>query len=792
MRIRLVVGSLIALVAAAPSLGETPLGTAFTYQGQLKQSGVPFDGMADFQFTLWDAAGSGNPPIGGTQVDGAQAINALPVTAGLFTVTLNAGGEFGGNAFNGNARWLQIAMRSPAGGGDFTTLAPRQPLTATPHALFALNADRLDGLDSTAFLQSIPVPLTLSGTSATHIIRGENASTVAGVSGLLGSVTGASGISYGVFGQSASTAGRGVYGLASAATGTSVYGVIGQSVSTSGRGVFGFATATSGVNYGVFGNTQSPNGYAGYFTGAAGSLNYFQRNVGIGTTAPGNMLHVMKDSAGVVTGHADAPLVVENSTDAYINLLTPDANERGMLFGSPTAGATAGGIIYNAATTPDGLQFRTGGNVDRMVIDSTGNVGIGTGDPTALLHLKQNTNQYAIRMEAERFVLAPTSASDSTSTVTQIAGDGSAWLNPGSAGAIDGASASTVLTTPTGDAESDELDFRNFGFNLPGGAVIRNVRVTINGSHTGGCSTCIGLYARLDFFKHARLANGATFGTVHGLRGQTVGGTFLDSGNDLWGLPLTPAIVNSSSFGLRLRVRMIPVTTGNSGPPFYIDLGVDCPTSCTANTTAMINGITVRIEYDSFPTTPTHAEYTVGIGPGSTDFRISPSPDFSVVSFAVNQDGIVNIGPIGSGIMLNVFGGAAKNGGGSWSSISDARLKRDIAPLHGTLDRLLTLRGRSYEFNDNEVKSGRALPGRQIGLIAQEVEQVFPDWIDYTKDGYRMVTERATTALMVESLRDLRREKDEGLAAQQHQIDALRQENAELRKRLEALEGRRR
>jgi len=31
-------------------------------------------------------------------------------------------------------------VRSPAGGGVFTTLAPRQPLTATPHTLFALNA----------------------------------------------------------------------------------------------------------------------------------------------------------------------------------------------------------------------------------------------------------------------------------------------------------------------------------------------------------------------------------------------------------------------------------------------------------------------------------------------------------------------------------------------------------------------------------------------------------------------------------------------------------------------------
>jgi hypothetical protein len=145
-RIRFLIGSLIAFVAATPSLGETPLGTAFTYQGQLKQDGTPFEGTADFVFTLWDAAGSGNPPTGGTQVGDVQPIIALPVIAGLFTVTLNAGGEFGANAFNGNARWLDITVRNPARGG-FITLAPRQPLTAAPYALSALHPWNKSGSD---------------------------------------------------------------------------------------------------------------------------------------------------------------------------------------------------------------------------------------------------------------------------------------------------------------------------------------------------------------------------------------------------------------------------------------------------------------------------------------------------------------------------------------------------------------------------------------------------------------------------------------------------------------------
>jgi len=140
MRIRLVIGSLIALVAVAPSLGQTPLTTAFTYQGQLKQGGAPFDGTAHLRFSLWDAAGNGSPPVGGSQIGASQLLANVPVANGLFSVQFNAGRQFGANAFNGEARWLQVEACADAGCGTLTILAPRQPLTATPHTLFALNA----------------------------------------------------------------------------------------------------------------------------------------------------------------------------------------------------------------------------------------------------------------------------------------------------------------------------------------------------------------------------------------------------------------------------------------------------------------------------------------------------------------------------------------------------------------------------------------------------------------------------------------------------------------------------
>ncbi len=134
---------------------------------------------------------------------------------------------------------------------------------------------------------------------------------------------------------------------------------------------------------------------------------------------------------------------------------------------------------------------------------------------------------------------------------------------------------------------------------------------------------------------------------------------------------------------------------------------------------------------------------------------------------------------------LAVSGTAAKTGGGSWAIFSDERLKHDIKPMAGTLDRLLQLRGYTYQYNTDAIAERLALPGTQIGLLAQEVERVFPDWVAKDKQGYRYVTERSTTALMVEALRDLRAEKD-AVAAK---AAAAQAEIEQLKARLEAIEA---
>lgn len=138
-RIALTCIALVSVLLAGSTMAQTPLGTAFTYQGNLELSGSPVDGTADFQFKLFGAL------TAGSQVGSTQSSNNLTVVKGAFTALL----DFGPGAFNGDKRFLEILVRSPAGSGSFITLTPRQELTASPYALKVrgIDGNSLDASD---------------------------------------------------------------------------------------------------------------------------------------------------------------------------------------------------------------------------------------------------------------------------------------------------------------------------------------------------------------------------------------------------------------------------------------------------------------------------------------------------------------------------------------------------------------------------------------------------------------------------------------------------------------------
>ncbi len=115
------------LGAATVANAQALLDSSFNYQGQLKSGLNLVEVNSDFRFTVWDSV------AGGVQIAGPITRSNTIVRDGVFTVNL----DFGTAPFNGEARFLQIEARTPAGVGAFVTLAPRQKIQVAPYALQA-------------------------------------------------------------------------------------------------------------------------------------------------------------------------------------------------------------------------------------------------------------------------------------------------------------------------------------------------------------------------------------------------------------------------------------------------------------------------------------------------------------------------------------------------------------------------------------------------------------------------------------------------------------------------------
>ena len=146
--------------------------TAFTYQGKLNNNGVAASGIYDLRFTIYDAVTNGNA------VSVVQTNPSVAVSNGLFTVQL----DFGATVFDGNARWLDIGVRTNGDVNPYTTLTPRQPITSTPYAiqagnaasasvaLFANNASSIAATNISGALTVAQLPSAVITNNATNVI----------------------------------------------------------------------------------------------------------------------------------------------------------------------------------------------------------------------------------------------------------------------------------------------------------------------------------------------------------------------------------------------------------------------------------------------------------------------------------------------------------------------------------------------------------------------------------------------------------------------------------------------
>lgn len=95
-------------------------------------------------------------------------------------------------------------------------------------------------------------------------------------------------------------------------------------------------------------------------------------------------------------------------------------------------------------------------------------------------------------------------------------------------------------------------------------------------------------------------------------------------------------------------------------------------------------------------------------------------------------------------------------------------------PLEDSLNKIVKLQGVNYEWNTEKYPTQGFSAGKQIGLIAQDVEKVIPELVHTDNDGYKSVSYEKITTVLIEAVKELKAE-NENLRLR---IKALEKDNA--------------
>jgi Chaperone of endosialidase/Head domain of trimeric autotransporter adhesin len=151
----------------------------------------------------------------------------------------------------------------------------------------------------------------------------------------------------------------------------------------------------------------------------------------------------------------------------------------------------------------------------------------------------------------------------------------------------------------------------------------------------------------------------------------------------------------------------------------------------------------------------------VGIGVYGNELRLHSDNPGSIVSFGTQDNAGVFTQAgrfqISAPYALFVNGSIWANG---TTYASDERFKKNIQPITRALEKLVQLNGVEYEMNDVQFSKKNFTSGKQIGLIAQNVEKVIPEAVQEA-DGYKGVDYAKLVPLLIESIKELKKEIEE-------------------------------
>jgi len=506
------------------------------------------------------------------------------------------------------------------------------------------------------------------------------------------------------------------------ATNPGTYGIWAQSSDYDAIYVY-----SNGPSYAAIRAEAGTGAYAGIFSGG---------NVGIGTTTPSQKLTVDGGDAMIKGG------------DGW----STSGDDARLYLGDPNHGLSAvfaqGLRFWTFDVSGHDIRFQGHNGTDYMTIKMiSGNVGIGMTNPVTKLDVNGDININSVYKIGGSTVLSVTgqqnilvgkgAGTNNTGMDVTFVGDNAGINNTGHGNTFIGSKAGTSNISGLGNtfvggvAGEDNISGTGNTFigmsagndNTDG---INNTFIGLSAgiSHsTGNCNTFIGV-----------AAGTANSGSNNTFLGYWAGGTNNGSNNVFIGSSAGENQTGSNKLCIDNSSTLTPLIYGefdNDILDINGKLGISKSSPQTpihVNQNSLSDGI--RLEYS---------------GTSYWDTYVDAAQDYN---FAYN------------GVLKSYI----RDTDGSYIIASDKKLKKDIAAMSPVLERIKQLLPCQYRYRDNDPAGPKS-----IGLIAQEVEPLFPETVS-EKEGLKAINYDAFAVIAIQAIK----EQQVIIENQQSQIDELR------------------